>query len=107
MSKHLVRLDALAYALALADLLAIALWTWDFNAPREAAVFQTDRAYFAFGGVIVLLGCVGVAVLLRAGRRHKRRASMISLRVSSALLLLPMAGYGLIVWAAHALSSMP
>jgi UDP-N-acetylmuramyl pentapeptide phosphotransferase/UDP-N-acetylglucosamine-1-phosphate transferase len=65
------------------------------------------RNYFTLGGVILLLGCLGVAFLVRAEERHRRRVSMACLRVSSWLLLLPLAGYGLIVVGASGLSNFP
>jgi hypothetical protein len=101
------RSDALAYAVALADLVAIAVWTWDFFAAQEFTVFPTDRAYFAFGGVIVLLGCLGIAILLGARRRGKARRSIVCVRVCTGLLFLPVAGYALIVIAAQALHNFP
>jgi hypothetical protein len=101
------RLDAWAYTLVFADLLAIAIWTWDFTAAGDAHIFDRESSFFAFGGVIILLGCFGVATLRRARHGHTRRPSMLCLRVSSALLLAPLAGYAAILWAANALASMP
>jgi hypothetical protein len=107
LSKRTGLLDASAYALFVADLAAIAVWTRDFVVSSYVTIFDTTRSYFAFGGVIILLGCLGVALLLRAGERHRRRVSMTCLRVSSWLLLLPLAGYGLIIVGAYGLSNFP
>jgi hypothetical protein len=100
-------LDASAYALAIADLAVIAVWTRDFFVSSYVRIFETIQSYFAFGGVIILLGCLGVAFLLRAGERQRRRVSMTCLRVSSWLLLLPLVGYGFIVVGAAGFSSFP
>jgi len=101
-------LDASAYALVSADLIAIAVWTREFVVSgSEDLIFESTRSYFAFGGVIILLGCLGVAFLLRAGERHRRRVSMTCLRVSSWFLLLPLAGYGLIIVGTAGFSSFP
>lgn len=107
LSKRTGLLDASAYALVVADLVAIAVWSWDFVVRSEFSIFDSDRNYFVFGGVIVLLGCLGVALLLRVEERHRRRLSLTCLRVSSWLLFLPVVGYGLIIWGASGLSSFP
>ena len=107
LSKRTGLLDASAYALVVADLIAIAVWTWDFVVSSEDVIFDATRSYFAFGGVIILLGCLGVALLLRAEERHRRRVSMTCLRVSSWLLLLPLTGYALIMVGASGLSNFP
>lgn len=101
------RLDASAYALVAADLAATAAWTWDFVVSSENVISDSDRTYFASGGIIILLGCLGAAFLFRADERHRRRLSMTCLRVSSSLLLLPLAGYGLIIVGASGLSNLP
>jgi hypothetical protein len=107
LSKRTGLLDASAYALVVADLVALAVWTWDFVVSAEDVIFDSDRNYFAFGGVVILLGCLGVAFLLRTEERHRRRLSMTCLRVSSSLLLLPLAGYALIIVGASGLSNFP
>ncbi len=100
-------LDASAYALVVAQLVALAVWTRDFVVSYEDVIFESTRSYFAFGAVIILLGCLGVAFLLRAGERHRRRVSMTCLRVSSWLLLLPLAGYGAIIVVASGMANFP
>lgn len=107
LSKRTGLLDASAYALVVAELIALAVWTRDFVVSHEDVIFESTRNYFAFGGVIILLGCLGVAFLLRAGERHGRRLSMTCLRVSSWLLLLPLAGYGAIVVGASGMANFP
>jgi hypothetical protein len=107
LGKRTRRLDASAYALAVADLAALAVWTWDFFVTPEIAIFDATRSWFAFGGVIILLGCLSVAFLVRVGERHGRRVSMTCLSVSSWLLLLPLAGYAWVLVAMEGMSNFP
>jgi hypothetical protein len=43
LGKRTGLLDASAYALVVADLVAIAVWIWDFVARSEDAIFDSDR----------------------------------------------------------------
>jgi hypothetical protein len=51
LSKRTGLLDASAYALVVAELVAIAVWTRDFFvSSSDARIFETVQSYFAFGG---------------------------------------------------------
>jgi hypothetical protein len=92
------RSDAAAYWLATLNVLAVAVWLWNFFAAPGLRLFfdYGEPLYYAWAVALVVLGCVGLGMLLRMGRPVWRRQSAISLWLSCALLIVALGGYALI-----------
>jgi len=84
LSARAERQDALAYALVFVDLLAISVWV----AGGWVTVFDSGRAYWALGGVMILLGCLGFVLLRQVSERDDRHRLLVFLGLPSALVLL-------------------
>jgi hypothetical protein len=84
LSARALRQDALGYVLAFVDLLAISLWV----AGGWVTVFDSVRAYWALGGAMMLLGCLGFVLLRQVAQRDDRHRLLVILGVPSAFVLL-------------------
>ncbi len=92
-------MGALAYALVFVDVLAISLWV----SSGWVMVFDSFSAYLALGGVMVLLGFFGFALVHRVAQRDDRHPLLVCLGVPSALVfLLPPGSLMLILGMAEA-----
>jgi hypothetical protein len=85
------RFEGVAYSIALVDVVIVGVWFWDASAlPSQRLLFDYGRSsYYPLLAGLMMLGCLGSAILFRVGRAEWRRPSSVSLWIATVLVLVP------------------